>query len=211
MKISVNTNEVANNETSALKGFANVTFEDKFVVKNISIISGKNGLFVSMPNYRTNKVNEKGEYEYKDVFHPITKEFRDELNKAVMESFTKKEDINITLDDKFSIQAKSTAYEKDKLLGFASLVISDMFVVNDIRILQGKNGSFVAMPSQKTGKQTAEGKDIYRDVCFPITKDFRTELLKEIMGAYQVSKDHVDKELSEDFEKVAEGENVPTR
>lgn len=211
MKILVNTNEVANNKDSALKGFANVTFDDKFVVKNISIISGKNGLFVSMPNYRTNKVDEKGEFEYKDVFHPITKKFRDQLNEAVIQSFTEREEVIINIPGKLKIQAKGTAFEKDNLLGFASVVLNESFVVNDIRILQGKNGSFVAMPSQKTGKQTTEGKDVYRDICFPITKDFRNELFKEVMDAYQISKDSVDQELSEDFEKVADSEEVPVR
>lgn len=66
-----------------LKAFASVTFDDVFVVHGIRVIEGKNGLFVSMPN---RKVNEN---EYKDIAHPITKEFKEKLTDAVLAEYNK--------------------------------------------------------------------------------------------------------------------------
>jgi len=66
----------------SLKGFASVTFEDAFVVHGLRIIEGKSGIFVSMPNRKVKDA-------YKDVAHPIKKEFKEELEVAVMAEFNK--------------------------------------------------------------------------------------------------------------------------
>jgi stage V sporulation protein G len=63
-----------------LKGFASITLEGVFVVTGIKIMEGSKGLFVAMPSQ---KVKE----EYKDIAYPCTKEFREELNKAVLEKY----------------------------------------------------------------------------------------------------------------------------
>ncbi len=40
-------------DNGRLKGFASITFDDAFVVRGIRIISGKDGLFIAMPNRKT--------------------------------------------------------------------------------------------------------------------------------------------------------------
>ena len=63
-----------------LRAYVTVTFDNCFVVHNVKIIEGKSGLFIAMP--RRNTANG----EYKDVAHPISPEFRTELqNKIVAE------------------------------------------------------------------------------------------------------------------------------
>jgi stage V sporulation protein G len=52
-----------------------------FGAHGISIVEGKNGLFVSMPQTK----DAKG--EYRDIFHPVTSEGRKALNEAVLEEF----------------------------------------------------------------------------------------------------------------------------
>lgn len=64
-----------------VKGYASVTINDTFGVHNISIVEGKNGLFVAMPQIK----DKNGEYH--DIFHPLTKESRLQLNNAVLEEF----------------------------------------------------------------------------------------------------------------------------
>ena len=64
-----------------LRGIASVGFDDVFVIHNISIIDGNNGLVVSMPS-KKGKDN-----KYNDICHPITKEFREELNKAILDKY----------------------------------------------------------------------------------------------------------------------------
>jgi stage V sporulation protein G len=65
----------------ATKGFASVTVDGMFGAHGISIVEGKNGLFVSMPQTK----DARG--DYKDVFHPVTKEGREALNGAVLAEF----------------------------------------------------------------------------------------------------------------------------
>jgi stage V sporulation protein G len=63
------------------KGFASVTVDGMFGAHGISIVEGKNGLFVSMPQTK----DAKG--DFRDIFHPVTKEGREALNDAVLTEF----------------------------------------------------------------------------------------------------------------------------
>lgn len=67
--------------SGGLKGFASITFDDCFVVSDLTLRNGKNGLFVSMPS----KKNKSG--EYKDICFPLSKAFRQEINDAVIREF----------------------------------------------------------------------------------------------------------------------------
>ena len=64
-----------------------------------------------------------------------------------------------------------------KLKAVASVTFDEVFVVHDIKIIDGEKGLFVAMPSHKT-----EG--MYRDVAHPLNSDFRAYVVEEIMNAY---------------------------
>lgn len=76
------------NSTTPTKAMATVTFGGVFKVKNISIMEGKNGnLFVSMPSYKTKEVDEAGKAVYKDICNPVTKDFREALYTAILESY----------------------------------------------------------------------------------------------------------------------------
>ena len=81
--------------------------------------------------------------------------------------------------------------DKDNFRGFADVTFDDCFVVKGIRILDGKKGLFVAMPSDYSEKD-----DEYYDRCFPITKEFREELTDAILDGYE----HFD-EMQEDKPK----------
>ncbi|MBR4150321.1 MAG: septation regulator SpoVG [Firmicutes bacterium] len=67
-------------EGSRMKAVASVTFDDVFVVHDIKIVDGDNGLFVAMPS---KKVGES----YKDVAHPLTSEFRKTLSDAIFRKY----------------------------------------------------------------------------------------------------------------------------
>lgn len=67
-------------EKDSLVGLASVTIDEQFVISNIKIVNGSEGLFVSMPNY-------KKDDGYKDICYPTTASFRDKLNKAVLEKY----------------------------------------------------------------------------------------------------------------------------
>ncbi len=64
-----------------VKGVASVTFDGQFVVHNIKIVEGRdNKLFISMPSRKVGNQN-------KDIAHPITTEFRRELEDAILSQF----------------------------------------------------------------------------------------------------------------------------
>jgi len=64
-----------------LKGFANVAFDDLFVVRGLKIIRGSKGYFVAMPS------RAKRDGSFKDIAHPIRKEFRSFLEKIVLKRY----------------------------------------------------------------------------------------------------------------------------
>ena len=66
-----------------LKAFANVTFDNEFVVRGIKVIEGQNGLFIAMPS-RKGK-----DGQYRDIAHPINNEMRERLERAVIDEYNK--------------------------------------------------------------------------------------------------------------------------
>jgi len=65
----------------SLKAFASIIIDDAFIVKNIKIIEGKNGLFISMPSLK----NKNG--EFRDIAHPINTETRNEIEKMIFDKY----------------------------------------------------------------------------------------------------------------------------
>ncbi len=68
-------------EEEKLKGFATVTFDSCFVVRDIKIIAGTNGLFVAMPSKK------RKDGTYRDTAHPLNSEMRDVLESRILEAY----------------------------------------------------------------------------------------------------------------------------
>lgn len=68
--------------------------------------------------------------------------------------------------------------DDSKLKAVASVTFDDCFVVHDIKVIDGSEGSFIAMPSRKTN----EGE--YKDIAHPIRQDMRDELIRAILSVY---------------------------
>lgn len=81
-------------------------------------------------------------------------------------------------------------YEKDgsNIKGLARIYIEESFIVNNVNILQGKENIFVSMPAYKTKQIDEQGKPIYQDICYPVTKEFREKLYTEIAREYEQGK-----------------------
>ena len=104
-----------------LKAYATITFDDCFVVRNIKVIEGNNGLFVAMPSKKAKqfcprcgkKVELKSRYcsqcgaqlpsvpdlekeehqqMYQDIAHPINQQFRDYLQKKILDEYTRQKE-----------------------------------------------------------------------------------------------------------------------
>lgn len=68
-----------------------------------------------------------------------------------------------------------------RMRAIASITLDDEFVVHDIRVIDGNNGLFVAMPS----KRTPDGE--FRDIAHPINSDTRNKIQEVVLAAYHAS------------------------
>ena len=71
--------QTENNER--LRAYADITFDESFVIHRLKIIEGQNGLFVAMPSRRMPNG------EFKDIVHPIKPELRAEITQVILEKF----------------------------------------------------------------------------------------------------------------------------
>ena len=78
---------------------------------------------------------------------------------------------------KTTIKINKTFTDHGNLKGIASANFDDCFAVTGIRILDSQKGLFVSMPNRKVGNE-------YKDICFPVTKEFREELNSAVLNAY---------------------------
>jgi len=69
--------------------------------------------------------------------------------------------------------------DEDKLKAFATIVFDSSFVVRDLKVIMGKTGYFVAMPSRK-GR---DGK--YKDLAHPINPETRMMIESRVLAEYE--------------------------
>ncbi len=81
--------------------------------------------------------------------------------------------------------------DKGRLKGSAIITIDNAFVVRDLRIIEGNNGLFIAMPSKKTNSGE------YRDIAHPINQETRALIEGKILEAYNNLEDE-DKDINND-------------
>lgn len=81
MKISDVRIRLVNKDDNKLKGVASITIEDCFVVHDIKVILGNDGLFIAMPSRKTN------DGEYKDIAHPLNTETRELIKNAILTAY----------------------------------------------------------------------------------------------------------------------------
>jgi stage V sporulation protein G len=69
-----------------MKAIASITIDNEFVVHDIRVIEGNNGLFVAMPSKRT------PDGEFRDIAHPISSATRQKIQDAVLEQYYRADD-----------------------------------------------------------------------------------------------------------------------
>ena len=80
-----------------------------------------------------------------------------------------------------SVTVHKIEKENSRMKGIASVLLDDCFAIHDIRIIDGDNGLFIAMPS----RQTSTGG--YRDIAHPINTETRQEFQKAILDEYETA------------------------
>ena len=139
-----------------------------------------------------------------------TSEFREELYTNILDAYarikepekeeTQKQEHTKEMPE-FSVTVTPYEREGSNIKGLARIYFENSFIVNNINIVQGKEKIFVSMPSYKTKQVDEQGKPIYQDVCYPVTKDFREKLYNEIIAEYEKAKDKSNEKARESAEK----------
>src|SRR5437763_15388932 len=89
-------------------------------------------------------------------------------------------------------EVKVFPIQEEKLKAFVSIVFDHCFMVNDIKIIQGRDGLFISMPSRK--KKNGE----FKDVAHPLNNETRRMIEEKVLAEY-------DRALEERGEAPAEG------
>ncbi|WP_232699015.1 septation regulator SpoVG [Brevibacillus daliensis] len=69
------------NTDGRMKAIASITIDHEFVVHDIRVIDGNNGMFVAMPSKRT------PDGEFRDIAHPISSATREKIQAAVLAEY----------------------------------------------------------------------------------------------------------------------------
>ena len=77
------------------------------------------------------------------------------------------------------IRIRLVSKDDSKLKAVASITIDDCFVVHDIKVIEGREGYFISMPSRKT----PDGE--YKDIVHPINTETREQIRDAIMVEYE--------------------------
>ena len=80
------------------------------------------------------------------------------------------------------IRIRLVTKDDSKLKAVASITIDECFVVHDIKVIEGKEGYFISMPSRKT----PDGE--HKDIVHPINTETRIQIRDAIMVEYEKAK-----------------------
>lgn len=70
-------------EEGKMRAIVSVTFDNEFVVHDIKIIDGQNGLFIAMPSRKVD------DGEFRDIAHPILSDARNKIKEAIFAEYNK--------------------------------------------------------------------------------------------------------------------------
>jgi stage V sporulation protein G len=82
--------------------------------------------------------------------------------------------------DPYKVRVRILKGNYGKLLAVADVMISDIFVVRGVRIMDGKNGIFVSLPGYRRKNGT------YRDSCYPCSKASSHTFRDAVLRAYEM-------------------------
>ncbi len=79
------------------------------------------------------------------------------------------------------VRVRIVKKDDSKLKAVASITIDECFVVHDIKVIEGSQGYFIAMPSRKT----PEGE--YKDVVHPLNTETREQIRTAILAEFETA------------------------
>lgn len=165
--------------------------QNDFVITNIKVLEGKNGLFIAMPSVKENGLDENGNDKYHEIAFPITKEFREELTNAVIKAYNSPKHVYFSspsdkLKEAPEVSCRVNLREGNgNFKGFASIQLGESLMVRDVRVVAKDGGKpFFYYPSFTYQKN---GKEEEKQYAFPKSKAFGSALYAEMSKAYETA------------------------
>ena len=77
-----------------LKAYATIVFDNSFIIRDLKIIEGNKGLFVSMPSRR------RKDGSFRDIVHPLNSEMRQEIEDSIIKAFNEMPEDGYEVEEK---------------------------------------------------------------------------------------------------------------
>ena len=173
------------------KAFASVAVDDMIAIRGVRVVEGEKGMFVTMPQSQDKKTN-----EYHDIAFPLEGDLRKEMNKAVLDEYSRTEslapdqrgydkpdmetasELNIS-NIKLDVRVYPITEPQGNTKAFASISVDDLIAIRGVRVVEGEKGLFVTMP------QSQDKEKNYHDIAFPLNGDLRKEITKAVLDEYK--------------------------
>lgn len=107
----------------------------------------------------------------------------------------------------YSIKLNAVSNPDKNVKAYATVTLGDCFKITNIAVVEVKaNEPFVSMPSFRSKERNEHNQPVYKDVCNPITSEFRKELYDDILDLYEEMKQSGRTEVSRAAENPEEPE-----
>ena len=200
-------------ERDNVVGLGTVNLGNDITLNNVRIIQGEKGMFVAMPSYKTNKLDEQGNPVYANHYNPITAEMKqmfDEVVELAYGSEDGKAQLERELPDvpekqgtvelgKYGV--KLVGDKDSNIKGYASVVVDDQFALNGIKLINGNKGMFIALPSYPTNNIDEFGKPVYENH-YTLSKEAFAEVRKVVLDGYKQALEVAKDQSKDGFESI---------
>lgn len=164
----------------------------EITVKNLMLMKNKDGeLFLQMPCRDTGRMGPNGAHVYEDIIHPTTRQMRDALNEAALESYENERPVTLKQNTQGTMLIEASAFDAPYMnrVGKGQILINDEFVIKDIFINKGKNdGLYITLPNYKS-KESHNGKPVYKEIV-TMGSDLKKQVSRAMIDEYHKSVTH---------------------
>ena len=199
---------------SNTKGIANIHIGKKLsatvFIKEDTREGHKGELYVQRPGYETKKKDENGIPIWNNYFGMVGEGSITKMSNAVLEEYQKMlvggerskiEDLEITKIDVVSVVPRTSEHNRYER-GIATIKINDEFILNSIKVLEGKYGLYISFPGSYDKDNDKEYK--YIEAIADVKKEIDKRVVEEYTKVKELkaaSKDEVNKEDKKEIEQ----------
>lgn len=166
--------------------YASIAVNNIAVIRNLRVVDGKKGRFVSMPQSQ----DRNGMYH--DIAFPLNSELRREITEKVLGEYDEQAGLSDGERgyDRWELQGRSMDVvvetklfpiksPKAETLAYASASLDGIMVIRGIRVVNAENGLSVEMPQSK------DKHDKAYDVAYPLSGELRAKINKSVLALYR--------------------------